>query len=133
MAKSNKNLVLELAERIELIQEHIRNVEQAAYFAQRRAFNERKDLGALRSALIECELDEWRQLFMWGLTLSDDERKRVKAAARDRFLSEKSSVAHWLSTDGVTPGMWLCSDEDEFRELVRRVFPDDHKTTPPRH
>jgi hypothetical protein len=58
---------------------------------------------------------------MWGLTLTQEEQDRIKAAAHERFLSKRMSVAHWLN-DGVTPGQWVEADEVEFRKMAAKAF-----------
>lgn len=121
MKLSNKKLVQEILERIELIQQHIKNLEQAAWFVSARRRSEAVDYGNLRSQLIDTELDEWRNLFMWGLTLTQEEQERIKAVAFQRFLRDGMGVAHWLN-DGVQPGCWLDADEKEFRKMAKEAF-----------
>lgn len=58
---------------------------------------------------------------MWGLTLDDAERNRIKAAAHHRFLRDGISVGTWLN-DGVEPSKWLTSDAEEFRDMARKAF-----------
>jgi hypothetical protein len=126
MKLTNKDLVLEVMGRIEEIQQHITNVERAQSFAHQVRRWENPDSGNLRQSLIEAELNEWRNLFMWALTLSPAEQDRIKAAAHQRFLRKGMSVAHWFS-GGTTPGQWLCADEDEFREMAKKAFLGEEK------
>jgi hypothetical protein len=67
--------------------------------------------------LIEQELELWRNLFMWAMTLPQKEIDRIKAAAYERFL-DKFSVSHWLGD----PTSWSQATEDEFREMARKAF-----------
>lgn len=122
MKFTNKQMAESVMERIELTQLHIRAVEDAAHFAAKGRFGQEADRGPLWELLIRQELDEWRNLFMWSITLDDAERDRIKAAAYDRFLKKGMSVSHWLSDDGRTPGHWLVADEEEFREMARKAF-----------
>lgn len=80
------------------------------------------DCGNLHRELLDSELHEWRNLFMWALTLGDEARDRIKAAAHERFLRDGMHVAHWLTPEGTTPGKWLSTDEEEFREMARAAF-----------
>lgn len=59
---------------------------------------------------------------MWGLTLEGQELDDIKALLHNRFLNDNISVAHWLDGSGVTPGVWLEKDEQDFRELCRKHF-----------
>ena len=123
MKLTNKQMVEEAMERIELLQLHVNAVEAAARCLQhRRSYRgETITYGNLRDTLFEEEMKEWRNLCMWGLTLDDDERDRVKAAAHQRFLADGTHVANWFNR-GVTPGSWLSADEAEFRAMAKKSF-----------
>ena len=108
-------------ERINVLQEHIMAVENAARYISSATYRERVINSNLRELLIEEELEEWRNLCMWGLTVDDKTRDRIKVAARQRFLRDDISVAHWLN-NGVMPGHWLVADEDEFKEMAKKAF-----------
>lgn len=71
--------------------------------------------------LCQWELDEWRNLLLWGIVCDQPTRDRAKAAAHERFLSERHSVAEWLN-DGVRPNKWLVADEEEFRKMAKEAF-----------
>jgi nicotinic acid phosphoribosyltransferase len=124
MKISNKKLVEECLERIELLQLHIAAVDSAkAHLSRLKQWQGvRVDSGNLRSELIDSELDEWRKLFMWCLTIEDETRDRIKAAAYQRFLDQRNNVSQWLNPDGVVAGSWLKADEDEFRIMVSKLF-----------
>ena len=81
MKVTREQMARESLERIELLQEHTRAVDAAAYCISARDRHAKIDHGNLRDKLIQAELDEWRKLFMWAITLDDDERARIKAAA----------------------------------------------------
>jgi len=116
-----RTCVEEALVRIEEIQQHIKNVESAHwYLGKRHPDGFGIATGKVRSLLIEEELEEWRNVFMWAITLSNEEQERIKAAAYDRFLA-RTSVAHWLN-NGIMPSSWLASDEEEFREMARKSF-----------
>lgn len=121
---TNTKLLEECLQRIELLQMHIAAVESASSQLSRLKpyQNFKVDDGNLRSSLIVEELDEWRKLFMWTLTVDDATRERIKAAAYERFLNGRNSVAEWLNPDGRYAGGWLSSDEDEFRAMAKKAF-----------
>jgi hypothetical protein len=115
MKISNKKFVEEFLERIELLQLHIAAVDSAkSHLLRLKQWQWFKvDSGNLRSELIDSELDEWRKLFMWCLTIEDETRDRIKAAAYQRFLDQRNNVSQWLNPDGVVASRWLKADEDE--------------------
>ncbi|MGL4260902.1 MAG: hypothetical protein ACRCTX_04720, partial [Afipia sp.] len=78
--KTNKDLVHEAMTRIEHIREHTRAVEAAAYHLSKRYRQRKIDYKELRDALFMAELDEWRNMFLFAITLDIKERDRVKAA-----------------------------------------------------
>lgn len=121
MKLTNKDIVEQCMQRIELMQQHVQNIDNAARFLGEARRWETVDLGNLRHGLIDQELAEWRKLAMWGLTLDDAERDRIKAAVHDRFLRDGMHVADWFS-GGVSPNSWLSSDESEFREMAKAAF-----------
>lgn len=124
MKITNKKLIEECLERIDLLQLHIAAVDSAKLHLSRikqwQCF--KVDSGNLRSELIDSELDEWRKLFMWCLTIEDDVRDRIKAAAYQRFLDQRTDVSQWLNPDCVVASSYLKSDEDDFRAMVSKVF-----------
>ena len=124
MKISNKRMIEECLERIELLQLHIANVDSAkAHLSRLKQWQGFKvDSGNLRSELIDTELDEWRKLFMWCLTIEDETRDRIKAAAYQRFLDQRNNVSQWLNPDGVVASRWLKVDEDEFRAMASKLF-----------
>jgi len=77
--------------------------------------------GNMREELYRRELDEWRGLLMWGLVCDDKTRDRLKAAAYERFLSDKMCINKWLF-NGENPSSWLTRDEQEFRDTVKKLF-----------
>lgn len=119
MKVTNKALTMQIMERIEILHQHVQNIESAQRFLKERF---RKHPEGLRAALIEQELDEWRSMLMWAITLTPDEQERIKVAVYDRFIGEKAGVSHWLSETGETPGMWLEADDKAFRDMAQRAF-----------
>ncbi|CAK0780609.1 hypothetical protein CCP4SC76_7480003 [Gammaproteobacteria bacterium] len=73
--------------------------------------------GDVRSELVRIELDEYRRLFLWSITLSDDERDRIKALAYERFIK-----GYDVSPYTTNLSKWFVSDEEEFREMARHAF-----------
>lgn len=71
--------------------------------------------------LMQWELAEWRGLLMWALVADQDTQDRIKAAAHERFLSDRMEVASWFH-DGVHPGRYLSADEEEFRRMAKEAF-----------
>lgn len=124
MKLTNKDVVSDCLAQIDAIQAHIRNVEAALYQARRLGKDRDGKLSAqpLFDALHAAELDAWRKVAMWGLTLDDADRDRIKAACADRFFQNGASLGSWLSRDGTEPSSYLKADEDEFRSMVARVF-----------
>ena len=92
------------------------------YLARKFRIYEALNQGNIRSKLIDAELMEWRNLFMWGLTLDEKERNDIKALAHARFLEDGMNVAHWLDESGLAPNTWLSSDEEEFRKKAKEYF-----------
>lgn len=121
MKFTNKQMVEECMTRIEHIQDHQRSVDGAAYFIRQGNRQLTVDFGNIRGELVKAELDEWRKLFMWAMTLDDADRDRIKAAGHARFLADKMHVADWIN-DGVSPGMWSVADENEFRVMAKKHF-----------
>ncbi len=79
------------------------------------------------TTLMRSELDEWRNLLIWGLTCSHEAIDRIKAAVHERFLADRMHVAHWFQNDEY-PSSWLTADEEEFREMAKKAFaPKDEK------
>lgn len=120
--KNSNDIIENVLSRIETLKEHqqaihsvcvtIRNLKHPRYEI---------DTGTLLETLRDLELDEWRNLFMWSLTVDDKTRDRIKAMGHQEFLSAGHSVAY-LFNDGVMPGKWLVADEEEFREMARKAF-----------
>lgn len=120
MKLTNAHMVEQAMTRIELIQQHLTHLEQAKRFVSERS-RETANTGTLFDDLVRLELGEWRNVAIWGLTLSQDEQDRIKAAVHQRFLRPGMSVTHWMH-DGITPGQWLAADEEEFRAMARKAF-----------
>lgn len=122
MQMTKKKVVEEIMENIEIIQEHIRNVRTAKRFINNRNFGRTEGTQCpMTDRLLELELQEWQKLAMWGLTLNGKGRDRVKAAAHQRFLSDKMYVANYLDR-GEHPSRWLTVDEKDFREMAKKAF-----------
>jgi len=121
MKLTKKHIVIGCLERIEVLQEHAMRVNDAFYYIRSLDRRTEIDHGDIINKLYEEEMDEWRKLAMWGLTLDDADRDRIKAAVHQRFLRDGLSVHDWMS-DGVAAGSWLSSDEAEFREMAKKAF-----------
>jgi len=80
------------------------------------------DSGNMRDLLYADECNAWRDLCMWGLTVDNTVRDRIKAAVYGRYLSDNFHVAHWLTDHGDSPSVWLKADEEAFRKLAKRMF-----------
>lgn len=122
MKLTNKDIVLQCMRDIEFLQNHVANIDAAVAAVHRAHRLSNVDCGTLRETLCNMELKQWRQMAMWGLTLDDDERDRIKAAVHERFLSDRMHVAEWFSDTGGTPGAWLHADEIEFRKMAKLAF-----------
>jgi len=127
MKFSNKRMVEECLIRIETISKCIDDIDKISSFLYQRKHREwNVDTGNMRSTLIDEELNEWRNLCMWGLTLDDEEKDRIKAAVYNRFLSDNMNVSHWLN-NGISPSSWLTSTEEEFRNMAKEAFKPKEK------
>ena len=115
----NKEYVLKLLEEIEVTQSHFNAVRSAMNYASTGSYINRCFNEDLLDALSHIELDLWRRVFMFGMTLKDEDRNRVKAAAYQRFLSSGGREPSHAS--------WLKVDEKEFREMTREVFAPKEK------
>jgi len=120
----NKEIVQQLLEQIEVVRQHYDAVQGALYYI--RTIKRGTDKSSLYpdellTALVTEELELWRRVFMFGLTLPDDERDRIKAAAYEWFLSDQMSVAYYLF-GGENAGKWFVKDEEEFRAMCKEIF-----------
>lgn len=117
----NEKIIAQLLETIELVNQHIQAVMAAKYCIQHHGRRGTQIDENITDELYQMELDAWRSVFMFGLTLPDRERERIKAAAYERFLSDKSSVGFYLN-GGTHASSWSCADEDQFRSMCRELF-----------
>jgi hypothetical protein len=121
MKITRQQLIEECLVRIETIQKHIQAVEAAGYCISSFKNYLKVDYGNLRDLLIDQELEQWRGLFMWGITADEVTRSRIKAMAYDRFLANGKEVMSWMN-DGTSPSQYLVADEKKFRKMVRELF-----------
>lgn len=121
MKLTNKDMVMQCMQRIESIQHAVEMLDQVNRLLYDECRHQQIDEGNLRTLLINKELNEWRNVAMWGLTLDDAERDRIKLAVHARFLRKDMAVAHWLN-NGVAPSSYMQADEDAFREMARKAF-----------
>ena len=122
MKLTQKEIAKECLERIEELQEFQRSVDAAASLLRhRKSYRENIDYGNLRDFLFQDELDEWRNLFMWALTLEDAERDRIKLAAHERFLAKNMDVSKWFN-GGVEAGSYMSATAEEFRKMAKEAF-----------
>jgi hypothetical protein len=125
----NKEMVQNLLEQIEVVRNHYDATQGALYFMRTQRYgmdNNKLYPDELLHTLIATELDLWRSVFMFGMTLSDEDRDRIKAAAYDRFLNDNMSVRHYLP-GGESAGMWFVKDEEEFRAMCKELFAPKEK------
>lgn len=124
---TTKELIKRELSLIEMVQMHRNNVRNAFYFIQQRHGRESLDVGNITKELYRIELDHWRSLFMWALTVSKKDRAEIKARAYARFLNDGMHVANYFSEDGNTPGMWSAETEEDFRALCKEAFLEPDK------
>ncbi len=117
-------VIEEILGRIEELQVHTKNLNAALRHVNLRNHNRGSGAmeSALRNELYRLELEEWRNLFMWGMVVDEAARDRIKAAAYERFLGDRIAVTHWLEPSGISPGMWYSADEEAFRDMAREAF-----------
>lgn len=121
MKLKNTDMVMQSMQRIESLQQAVEMLDKINRMLYEEARHQSIDEGNLRRILIEKELAEWRTVSMWGLTLSDAERDRVKAAVHQRFMRDDMHVASWFN-GGELPTSWLQADEDKFRAMAKKAF-----------
>lgn len=128
MRIAQRKVVLDALTNIRQLEEHWEAVHAALHRARgggyERASVEADDL--LRK-LMERQLDEFRKLFMWAITLTDEEQALIKRVAHERFLKDGISVADYLAPWG---GPILVKAEEEFREMCREAFGADFDKEP---
>lgn len=108
--------------RIDHIRHHVESLQAIQRYLQERfSYHDKTDYGTIWEKLHEAELGEWRNLFMFGLVVDDATRDRIKAAAYDRFLKDRSGLMSWIS-GSPNPSHWLSSQEDEFRRMAQDLF-----------
>jgi hypothetical protein len=105
---------------------------QAAYLTCTTALNRKNPNykqgdGKVFADLVQWELDEWSGLLMWGLVADQGTQDRVKAAAHERFLSDKFNVSKWFTGDE-NPAGYLTADDEEFRAMAKKAFAPTGKT-----
>lgn len=127
MFNTNKEVVLDVLASIEATEEHIRRLDEMARYAREHNKYTEVLTGNLREILFGIEIDQWRRLLMWGITLEEKDRDRIKAAAHQRFLRKGMSVADWMN-GGIQPSSWLTANEEEFRELIEKTFKPSSET-----
>lgn len=119
----NAEIIIQIMSKIELLQSFIKEIDEASsYVANAKSnYSFKLDTGNLRSTLIDMELEQWRHLCMWGLTIEDETKERIKASVYSRSLRDGISVYDWID-GGVSPGKWLTASEDEFRAMAKELF-----------
>lgn len=120
--KKSTDVVEEILTRIETLQLHQQAIQSAHRCVQDlkyRQFNIND--GNLLQSLIELELDEWRNLFLWGLTVDKATQDRIKAIGYQKFLGHNKAVEHYFN-NGCQPSKWLVADEEEFRAMCKKEF-----------
>jgi hypothetical protein len=117
----NKDVVIQCLTAIEECHEHIEALHGAGRFIRTHLPHETHGDSVYHDLLMKIELEQWRNLFMWALTVDAKTQARIRAAAHERFLVNRMSVTKWLSI-GSAPMAWLEADEEEFRKMAREVF-----------
>lgn len=114
----NKELVLKLMKEIEIVRNHYSAVMRAMGYATDGIYCNKAFSDDLLNALNHKELELWRKVFMFGLTLPATDQERIKAAAYEEFLAPNRSVREYITSGH----QWLVSEEEEFREMARKLF-----------
>ena len=123
MSKVNfkKQMLEESLQRIMYVRNMLESFGNIQSYLTNRGQNNSCNFGSVREELYRRELDEWRGLFMWGLVCDESTKERIKAAAYERFLSDKMDVSNWMF-NGENPSSWFVKDEEEFRKNVKELF-----------
>lgn len=122
-----KGVALQALERIAVIRKYLSFFDGALQYVNNHITSYNEVIGEkdLRNRLVQLELEEWRNIAMWGLTLSEEDQDRIRAILYERFFAEKNGVkadvSRWWS-DSFPPGSFLTATVEEFREMVRKVF-----------
>jgi len=119
----SQSILRQALQKIELIQEAYRHVEDARYLVRNEVYNRNENTNVgldLRSALIEMELDAWRNMFLMSLSLPEKLLKRIRMAAHDRFHGIGKNMSSWISTTGFGPSHWLDAAPEEIEETVAK-------------
>lgn len=122
MKLMNKDIIRQAMARIEYVQGLIKALDDVTRFLGERDRYTTIDAGNMKGKLYEAETQEWRNVFMWGLTLDDADRAEIKALAHARYIKDDMDVSHWLDERGITPSQWLRADEDSFRKMAKEYF-----------
>lgn len=126
---TNKEVVLDVLASIEITEKWISEFDAMVRYAREQNKFAEISSGNLREILYGIEIDQWRKLLMWGITLDDKDRDRIKGMVHNRFLSHNMGVIDWLN-NGIQPSRWFSAEEDEFRSLVEKTFyPSSQKNT----
>lgn len=120
MKFSSKRMVEEALKRIDVLQGYIAAIDSATSYIYNIEHSKIVDSGSLRKTLIEMELGEWRHLFLWGITLDQAERDRIKLAGYQRFIKD-IDISPWLN-NGIKNSSYLTADKEEFLEMAAHAF-----------
>jgi hypothetical protein len=122
MSKNNRDVIRNILEQIKYVETLKRHVDTAIHYLQQRNPHRQIDFGDFRASLFQAELDLYRELFMWALTVDEKEQARIRAAAHQRFIGDSKDVSRYMNPDGFTLDSWLSCDEHEFREMAKKAF-----------
>lgn len=82
---TDRGVVLQALERIRVVEEHARRVDQAiAYLYSLRPYD-KIDAGVVQAQLRQVELNMWRQLMTYGISLDTGARQDLDAAVLAKF------------------------------------------------
>lgn len=81
----------------------------------------------LNSFIHEKELAAWRNVFMFALTLSTEQQKKIKALAYKRFMESKNAIMYLLDDIGEHQfsGAYTVKEENELKQYLAEHFGEE--------
>lgn len=83
----------------------------------------------LSNFIHEKELDAWRNVFMFALTLDSEQQKEIKALAYKRFMESRKAIMYLLDDIGEHKfsGAYTVKEENELKQYLKDHFGEKDK------